>query len=121
MRRKDPLGFVALTSLLSFATAFLLTTAAAEAIDPFEQVNTGQPGRIITPVNQVLTPAGIQVELPKLRPQAIALSPDGQVLATSGKTHELLLVNPTTGEIIENIPMPSDKSTNATTETVSPQ
>src|SRR5436305_14411873 len=29
-----------------------------------------------TPVNQVLTPAGVQLELPNMRPQALALSPD---------------------------------------------
>ena len=28
---------------------------------------------MITPVNQVLTPIGIQLELPELRPQALAL------------------------------------------------
>ena len=33
--------------------------------------------RYYTPANQILTPAGIQVELPDLRPQALALSPDG--------------------------------------------
>jgi hypothetical protein len=44
-------------------------------------------GRTVTPFNQVLTPAGRQVELPGLRPQAIALSPDGRLLVTSGKTH----------------------------------
>ena len=28
---------------------------------------------MVTPVNQVLTPYGKQIELPKMRPQAIAL------------------------------------------------
>ena len=31
--------------------------------------------RFYTPANQILTPAGIQVELPGMRPQAVALSP----------------------------------------------
>ena len=31
-----------------------------------------------TPVNQHLTPAGTLVELPGVRPQALALSPDGK-------------------------------------------
>src|SRR5689334_24267414 len=119
MRRVNCIPVIALTGFFLFLGRFSLTSGAADAIDPFEKVNTGQPGRIITPVNQVLTPAGIQVELPKLRPQAIALSPDGQLLATSGKTHELILVNPGTGEIIDKVPLPSDKSTNITSETVS--
>src|SRR6185436_3283874 len=59
----------------------------------------GQIGtnRFYTPANQVLTPAGIQVELPGMRPQALALSPDGQTLITSGKTRELVVVEPATG------------------------
>src|ERR1051326_6513025 len=50
--------------------------------------------RFYTPVNQVLTPAGLQVELPGMRPQALALSPDGKLLVTPGKTHELVVINP---------------------------
>ena len=50
----------------------------------------------MTPVNQVLTPHGIQVELPGMRPQALALSPDGLLLAASGKTAQLVLVDPVT-------------------------
>ncbi|MFN5707814.1 MAG: hypothetical protein ACK48X_07145, partial [Planctomycetota bacterium] len=41
---------------------------------------------IVTPVNQVLTPWGRQLDLPGMRPQAIALSPDGKIAVTSGKT-----------------------------------
>src|SRR5512138_2294291 len=53
----------------------------------------------MTPVNQILTPTGIQVELPNMRPQVLALSPDGRLLATSGKTQELVMIDPMTGEI----------------------
>ena len=38
-----------------------------------------------TPANQRLTPHGVQVELPGMRPQVIALSPDGKRLVTAGK------------------------------------
>jgi len=44
------------------------------------------PNRYLIPTNQVLTPTGRQVELPKMRPQAIALSPDGKLLVVTGKT-----------------------------------
>lgn len=80
-------------------------------LDQFEKVNTGQSSaRVITPVNQVLTPLGIQVELWGLRPQTLALSPNGRVLATSGKTHELILVNPDSGDILTRVPLPSEKA-----------
>jgi YVTN family beta-propeller protein len=61
-------------------------------------------------VNQILTPAGLQVELPEMRPQAIALSPDGRLLVTSGKTHELVVLDPATGAILQHVPLPSEKA-----------
>jgi hypothetical protein len=44
----------------------------------------------ITPANPMVTPAGVQLELPGMRPQALALSPDGKLLITAGITHELV-------------------------------
>jgi len=61
-------------------------------------------------VHQVLTPRGIQVELPGLRPQGLALSPNGRLLATSGKTQELILLDPQTGAIKQRVPLPSSKA-----------
>jgi YVTN family beta-propeller protein len=86
-----------------------------------EPVNTGQGtgARIITPVNQVLTPVGIQVELPGIRPQALALSPDGTVLAVAGNSHELILVNPVSGEVLQKVEMPSELATNMEPASVS--
>jgi hypothetical protein len=114
---------------LAFCTIALALLAAscssyerhvARQLDQFEKVNAGQPGgRVIIPVNQVLTPLGIQVELPRMRPQAIALSPDGKILATSGNTSELVLVNPETGDIIQRLDLPSEQATNAGPSTVS--
>jgi YVTN family beta-propeller protein len=93
---------------------------AIQQINQFEPVNTSQANtRIITPVNQVLTPVGIQVELPEMRPQAIALSPDGRFLITSGKTPSLVVVNPESGEILQRVPLPSEKATNAEPAAVS--
>ena len=60
------------------------------------------------PTQQVITPAGTQVELPGMRPQAIALSPDGQVLATSGMTHDLVLVDPSSGKVLQRVRIPPD-------------
>src|SRR4051794_2792033 len=63
-----------------------------------EPVGRTGPNRLETPVNQRLTPAGIQVELPGMRPQALALSPDHRLLVTSGITHELVTLDPATGQ-----------------------
>ncbi|HEU0037697.1 MAG TPA: bifunctional YncE family protein/alkaline phosphatase family protein [Verrucomicrobiae bacterium] len=75
----------------------------------------GQVGlnRYYTPANQVLTPVGVQVELPGMRPQGLALSPDGKLLVTAGKTRELVVVEPATGRILQRVPLPSDSDTNS--------
>ena len=66
-----------------------MVDAAAERQRPdalaadVEPVGRAADGHTVTPVNQVLTPAGRQVELPRLRPQVIALSPDGKKIIFS--------------------------------------
>ena len=65
--------------------------------------------RYVTPVNQVLTPIGIQVELPGMRPQAVALSPDGGLLVTSGKTQALVVIDAQSGDIKQRVALPSSK------------
>lgn len=84
-----------------------LPLAAEEQPDrsPLEQVGYAQDGRIVTPVNQVLTPYGRQVDLPGLRPQAMALSPDGRTLVVSGKTSELVVIDPADGTIRQRVPL----------------
>jgi YVTN family beta-propeller protein len=67
--------------------------------------------RIVTPVNQIVQPVGRQVNLPKLRPQAIALSPDGRILVTSGKTHDLIVIDPVSGKVVQTVELPSDNLT----------
>jgi YVTN family beta-propeller protein len=64
------------------------------------------------PVNQELSPAGIQIQLPGLRPQALALSPDGRLLVASGNSHELLALDPASGRILQHVPLPTDIATN---------
>ena len=58
-----------------------------------EPVGRGAEGRAVTPVNQVLTPMGRQIELSGLRPQAVALSPDGKLAVTAGKTNEIVVID----------------------------
>ncbi len=91
--------------------ACLIVTAASRADDAVERVGRTADGRAITPVNQVVEPAGRQVELPGLRPQAAALSPDGRLLVTAGKTNEVVVVDPANGEIRQRIKPPADDAT----------
>jgi YVTN family beta-propeller protein len=60
------------------------------------------------PTNQVVTPSGKQIPLPGLRPQALALSPDGRLLAVSGKTSELVILDPGSGQIVQRVGLPSE-------------
>ena len=73
-----------------------------------ETVGRSAPNRTVTPVNQVLTPLGRQIDLPGMRPQAVALSPDGKLLVISGKTSELVIADPQTGTIRQRVKLPSD-------------
>ncbi|HPC62807.1 MAG TPA: beta-propeller fold lactonase family protein, partial [Verrucomicrobiota bacterium] len=72
-----------------------------------------------TPTGQLLTPAGVQVELPGMRPQSLALSPDGSLLATAGKNHTLVLIDPDSGSILQTIAL-STSRTNALPDSESP-
>jgi YVTN family beta-propeller protein len=75
--------------------------------------------RYYTPANQVLTPVGLQVELPGMRPQALALSPDGRLLVTAGKTHDLVVMDPQSGKVLQRVLLPSEKSQDPTPNPVS--
>jgi len=62
----------------------------------------------IMPTSQILIPAGQQIYMPGLRPQALALNPDGELLVTSGKNNQLYVIDPATGEILQKVAMPGD-------------
>jgi len=107
-----------------FTLAFLLASlplAKAQAPDSPETFDAtkeivGQQSdhRFVTPANQVVSPAGFQVKLPGMRPQALALSPDHRLLAVSGETHELVLIGTETGKVLQQVPLPSDQTREAT-------
>ncbi|HDT14275.1 MAG TPA: phosphoesterase [Candidatus Aminicenantes bacterium] len=86
-----------------------------------ETVGAKGPGRTVLPVNQIVTPIGIQSTLPGLRPQALALSPDNALLAVSGKTHELIILDPISGRIEQQVPLPAEEQEEQHPEVVSPQ
>lgn len=78
----------------------------------FDTLPVGQvsENRFFMPTGQILTPAGQQVRLPEQRPQALALSPDGGLLVTSGKNNRLNVVDVATGDILQEVAMPGNNA-----------
>jgi DNA-binding beta-propeller fold protein YncE len=62
---------------------------------------------IETPDNQRITPAGKQIELSGVRPNALALSPDGKILVTAGLTRQLIVVDVASGQILQKVGFPN--------------
>jgi len=83
----------------------------AEVASDTEPVAKSGTNRWVTPVNQLVTSAGKLIELPGFRPQAVALSPNGKLLVTTGKKSELVVLDPTSGDILQHVALPSDKTT----------
>ncbi|MBX9791845.1 MAG: beta-propeller fold lactonase family protein [Pirellulales bacterium] len=105
---------LSLAVLLTVAGRVVIAARAAEqpAVQPAaastdEPVGRAPDSALVTPVNQRVTPLGKQVELPDMRPQAIALSPDGTLLVTAGFTNELVVVDPASGEIRQRVKLPA--------------
>src|SRR5258708_2414174 len=103
-------------------SGLLLTGCQTESTNfTRETVGRRSANRGYTPVNQILSPTGLQVELPGMRPQALALSPDGTLLVTAGKTHNLVVINPTSGEILQHVSLPSEDDKEPNSDPVSGQ
>ena len=83
------------------------------------QVGRWRDDVIVTPVNQLLTPYGQQVELAGMRPQALALSPDGKLLLVAGKTNELVVVDPVSGLVKQHVALPEESRHTPATDTAS--
>ena len=81
---------------LCLVISLVVLTGAFAADDPFDSTTDSvgwKTNGYETPVNQFLSPAGIQVQLPGVRPNALALSPDGRRIAASGLKAELLVLD----------------------------
>lgn len=119
VRRSLLHSFVALAITLGLVTSCQHAPGPAVFKGTTEAVGQQGTNRWYTPANQILTPAGQQVELPGMRPQVIALSPDGQLLLTAGKTGDLVVLDPATGEVRQRVPLPSEKELAPTPDAVS--
>jgi len=108
------------------AASIVLLTAVSSggsgrpAAQDRDTVGAKGSGRTVLPVNQIVTPLGIQSTLPGLRPQALALSPDGKLLAVSGKTPEIIILDARTGLIKQQVVLPAEAQEEQHPEVVSP-
>ncbi len=102
-------GMRAIASLI--VCTFVACSASERPAAHNERVGRGSDGRQFTPVNQELTPRGVFIDLPGLRPQVLAASLDGRHLYTAGKTSELLVLDAATGAIAQRVTLPSDNQT----------
>lgn len=98
-----------------------LLAAPTNLFSPTETVGRKAGHIVVTPVNQVLTPDGIQVDLRGFRPQAIALSPNGRLLITTGKANYLVVIDPATGKITQRVSFPSEQLHSPSPKVVSSQ
>ena len=107
-------SFLSLALLLALAALHLPATTARAAAPATTILNAPvghmNDGMLVTPVNQLVTPAGKLVELPGMRVQTLALSPDGKILVAAGNTRELTVINPATGKILQRAAFPADKN-----------
>jgi len=104
-------------------TALILAASARSGVPASQDKETVGPkgaGRTVLPVNQVVTPYGVQATLPGLRPQALALSPDGTLLAVAGKTPELIILDARHGRLKQQVALPAEGQADYPPETVSP-
>jgi YVTN family beta-propeller protein len=90
------------------AAVFVALAWLTGCLAPAPQISGGETPNSELPVHQALTPAGLQIQLPNMRPQALALSPDGRWLVTSGHTSELVVMDPASGRILQRVKLPKD-------------
>jgi YVTN family beta-propeller protein len=112
-------GFQTACLLLPLGLLGCRHAAPPSTSEPVGSTYLNSDQRVVLPVSQILTPAGKQVHLPGMRPQGLALSPNGHLLVTSGKSNQLVVVHPVSGAILQSVPLPTEKVTEPPAETVS--
>jgi len=81
-----------------------------------EKVGVESERKMIVPVNQLITPYGSQIQLPGIRPQGMAVSPDGRLVAVSGKTSELAIIDPVDLSLLQRVVFPSESQSQPISE-----
>ncbi|MCC6507797.1 MAG: beta-propeller fold lactonase family protein [Pirellulaceae bacterium] len=107
MRLSTSIACLALSAVCLCTRTDNCAQESGEAL-PNDLVGRWRDDVIVTPVNQLLTPYGKYIDLTGMRPQALALSPDGQTLVVAGKTNDLVVVDPTTGQIKTRAALPDE-------------
>jgi len=111
---------LALTALL-FGCMNQSTPVLHVPLVPAYAVGHIAPEQFTTPTGQILTPAGRQIALPGMRPQGLALSANGNLLAVAGNSGSILLLDPISGRVLQTVPLTlitTELRTNATTNIV---
>jgi YVTN family beta-propeller protein len=93
---------------LVVAVVCLAAAMGASAVgEDYDAATAGRQadGRVVVPTNQVLDPAGLQVEFPG-RPTDLALSPDGRLLAVLN-SKDLVLIRVRDRAVMQTLPLPS--------------
>ena len=93
--------------VLSLSLLPVLGSLASQNWDETATVGIAS-NRVVLPNSQTLTPAGKTTELRGMRPVTVAISPDGTLLATAGKTSKLVVLDlPAIGKP-RFIPLPNE-------------
>jgi YVTN family beta-propeller protein len=122
LKRLASLDRLVLTCL--WCACFTSSDVASGALPLYPTVSSVD-SPVELPTGQILTPAGQQIPLPRMRPQGLALSPDGKLLAVAGNAEFLLLIDPRTGSTLQTVPLSfivtevrTNQATNIVAETV---
>ncbi|MCI4445969.1 MAG: phosphoesterase [Candidatus Aminicenantes bacterium] len=102
------------SNLLILFFSFILIGSACkssrvEIASDEQKVEVKFSGEMLVPVNQVISPYGDQLQLPDMRPQGLAISPDERLVAVSGKSSELVVIDPAALRIRQKVALPSEK------------
>jgi YVTN family beta-propeller protein len=113
-------GLAALFALTNLSCSLGEKKAVVPLAAPTGVGRVGE-NRYMTSTGQLLTPAGTQVELPGMRPQALALSPDGRLLVTAGKSKQLAVIEAATGRLLQKVSIVADPPERKRGETNAPR
>ncbi|MGC8745530.1 MAG: bifunctional YncE family protein/alkaline phosphatase family protein [Candidatus Saccharicenans sp.] len=106
-------GFPSGFFLMIIALIFSLMFIGCQKRSPYSElretkVGVNIRGRMVVPTNQEINPYGLQLQLPGMRPQGLAISPVGRLVAVSGKTSELVIIDKLKPAILQQVAFPSE-------------